>query len=309
MLKIKDLYKRFDSFVAVDRISFDVASGDILGFLGPNGAGKSTTMKMICGYLKPTSGSVSIYDHDIDADAIEAKRLIGYLPEGAPTYGDMSVKDFLSFVAEVRRLNREQTRNGLDYVIEELALKDVLMQPIDTLSKGFKRRVGLAQALIHDPKVLIMDEPTDGLDPNQKHHVRTLINSLSESKIVVISTHILEEVTAVCNRALIIAKGKLLINTTPHKLLTQSRYQNTVSLYAKDEELLTDIKTMPGVKSLEYDTLSKRWLVFVQDQEKMNVYHQIESWMSSRTPEVGDLRLEHGRLDDVFRKITEGSIA
>ena len=309
MLKVKDLHKNFDSFVAVDRISFDVAAGDILGFLGPNGAGKSTTMKMICGYLKPTAGSVSIYDHDIGTDSIEAKKLIGYLPEGAPTYGDMAVKDFLGFVAEVRRLNKEQTRNGLDYVVEELALKDVLMQPIDTLSKGFKRRVGLAQALIHDPKVLIMDEPTDGLDPNQKHHVRTLINSLSESKIVVISTHILEEVTAVCNRALIIAKGKLLINTTPNKLLTQSRYQNTVSLYAEDEELLTDIKMMPGVKSLEYDTLSKRWLVFVKDQEKMNVYHQIESWMSSRAPEVGDLRLEHGRLDDVFRKITEGSIA
>ena len=309
MLRVKDLHKRFDSFVAVDRISFDVAAGDILGFLGPNGAGKSTTMKMICGYLKPTSGSIDIYDHDIDADPIEAKKLIGYLPEGAPTYGDMAVKDFLGFVAEVRRLNREQTRNGLDYVIEELGLKDVLMQPIDTLSKGFKRRVGLAQALIHDPKVLIMDEPTDGLDPNQKYHVRTLINSLSASKIVVISTHILEEVTAVCNRALIIANGKLLINTTPDKLLTQSRYQNTLSLYAKDEALLTDIKTMSGVKSLEYDTLSKRWLVFVKNQEKMNVYNQIESWMSSRTPEVDDLRFEHGRLDDVFRKITEGSLA
>ena len=309
MLKVKDLHKKFDSFVAVDRISFDVAAGDILGFLGPNGAGKSTTMKIICGYLKPTSGSIGIYDHDIDADPIEAKKLIGYLPEGAPTYGDMAVKDFLGFVAEVRRLNREQTRNGLDYVIEELGLKDVLMQPIDTLSKGFKRRVGLAQALIHDPKVLIMDEPTDGLDPNQKYQVRTLINSLSASKIVVISTHILEEVTAVCNRALIIANGKLLINTTPDKLLTQSRYQNTLSLYAKDEALLTDIKTMSGVKSLEYDTLSKRFLVFVKNQEKMNVYNQIESWMSSRTPDVDDLRFEHGRLDDVFRKITEGSLA
>ena len=309
MLRVKDLHKRFDSFVAVDRISFDVAAGDILGFLGPNGAGKSTTMKIICGYLKPTAGSIGIYDYDIDADPIEAKKLIGYLPEGAPTYGDMAVKDFLGFVAEVRRLSREQTRNGLDYVIEELGLKDVLMQPIDTLSKGFKRRVGLAQALIHDPKVLIMDEPTDGLDPNQKYQVRTLINSLSASKIVVISTHILEEVTAVCNRALIIANGKLLINTTPDKLLTQSRYQNTLSLYAKDEALLSDIKTMSGVKSLEYDTLSKRFLVFVKNQEKMNVYNQIESWMSSRTPDVDDLRFEHGRLDDVFRKITEGSMA
>ena len=309
MLKVKNLYKRFDSFVAVDRISFDVAAGDILGFLGPNGAGKSTTMKMICGYLKPTSGSVGIYDYDIAADPIEAKKLIGYLPEGAPTYGDMSVKDFLGFITEVRRLSKEQTRNGMDYVIEELALKDVLMQPIETLSKGFKRRVGLAQALIHDPKVLIMDEPTDGLDPNQKHHVRTLINSLSESKIVVISTHILEEVTAVCNRALIIAQGKLLINTTPDKLLTQSRYQNTLSLYSENEDLLTDIKTMPGVKSLEYDTLSKRWLVFVKKDAKMSVYQQLEGWISNRTPKVNDLRIEHGRLDDVFRKITEGSLS
>lgn len=265
-------------------------------------------MKMICGYLKPTSGSVSIYDHDIDTDAIEAKRLIGYLPEGAPTYGDMAVKDFLGFIAEVRQLSKEQRRNGLDYVIEELALKDVLMQPIDTLSKGFKRRVGLAQALIHDPKVLIMDEPTDGLDPNQKHHVRTLINSLSESKIVVISTHILEEVTAVCNRAVIIANGKLLINTTPDKLLVQSRYQNTISLYAKDEEQLSDVKDIPGVKSLEYDALTKRWLVFVKANKRIDIYKHLEQWMSSR-PEVDDLRLEYGRLDDVFRKITEGSLA
>ena len=309
MLEVKDLYKCFDSFTAVDHISFNVESGDILGFLGPNGAGKSTTMKMICGYLKPTAGSVNIYDHDIGDDAIAAKSLIGYLPEGAPTYGDMTVKDFLGFIAEVRQLGKEQTRKGMDYVIEELELAEVLMQPIETLSKGFKRRVGLAQALIHDPKVLIMDEPTDGLDPNQKHHVRTLINSLSESKIVVISTHILEEVTAVCNRALIIAKGKLLINTTPDKLLTRSRYQNTLSLYAKDEELLADIKDMPGVKSLEYDTLSKRWLVFVKDNEKMHVYGQLTNWMSNRTPEVDDLRVEHGRLDDVFRKITEGSLS
>ena len=309
MLKVKDLHKRFDSFVAVDHVNFDVTAGDILGFLGPNGAGKSTTMKMICGYLKPTSGTVSIYDHDIADDPIEAKRLVGYLPEGAPTYGDMPVKDFLAFIAEVRQLNRQQTRDGMDYVVQELALEEVLMQPIETLSKGFKRRVGLAQALIHDPKVLIMDEPTDGLDPNQKHHVRTLINSLSKSKIVVISTHILEEVSAVCNRALIIAKGRLLINTTPDKLLTQSRYQNTLSLYAEAEELLTDIKSMSGVRSLEYDTLSKRWLVFVDSNQKMNVYSQLESWMSSRVPEVDDLRIEHGRLDDVFRKITEGSLS
>ncbi|MBC6414738.1 MAG: ABC transporter ATP-binding protein [Chromatiales bacterium] len=309
MLRIQDLSKFFDDFAAVDRISFDVAAGDILGFLGPNGAGKSTTMKMICGYLKPTSGRVNIYDHDIDSDPIAAKRLVGYLPEGAPTYADMTVKDFLSFITEVRQLSKEQTRNGMDYVIAELALEEVLRQPIETLSKGFKRRVGLAQALIHDPKVLIMDEPTDGLDPNQKYHVRALINSLSKSKIVVISTHILEEVSAVCNRALIIAKGKLLIDTTPDKLLTRSRYQNTLSLYAKDEELLTDIKDIPGVKSLEYDTLSNRWLVFVDKDLKMHIYGQLQSWISSRTPEVDDLRVEHGRMDDVFRKITEGSLS
>ena len=309
MLRIQKLYKKFDGFVAVDHISFDVKAGDILGFLGPNGAGKSTTMKMICGYLKPTSGTVSIYDHDIVADAIAAKRLLGYLPEGAPTYGDMSVRDFLAFVAEVRQLSKEQTRKGLDYVIEELALKEVLMQPIETLSKGFKRRVGLAQALIHDPKVLIMDEPTDGLDPNQKYHVRMLINSLSKSKIVVISTHILEEVSAVCNKALIIAKGKLLINTTPDKLLAQSRYQNTISLYAKDEAALGDLKTLDGVHSLEYDPLSKRWLVFTDGGEKMEVYRRIEQWADNKASEVGDLRVEHGRLDDVFRKITEGSLA
>ena len=308
MLKVENLHKRFNHLVAVDDISFEVHSGDILGFLGPNGAGKSTTMKMICGFLVPTSGSIEVGGHDIVFDAIAAKKIIGYLPEGAPTYGDMTVTNFLRFITEVRQLDATQAQRGFDYVVEELALQSVLQQTIETLSKGFKRRVGIAQALIHNPRVLIMDEPTDGLDPNQKHHVRMLINSLSKDKIVVISTHILEEVTAVCSRALIIAKGKLLIDTTPDQLLTQSRYQNTLSLSAENEAALVGIKAIPEIDKIEYDALSKRWLIFPHPDAQLRVYRAVQSWLA-QVPAVSDLRLEQGRLDDVFRNITEGSMS
>lgn len=309
MLKVKNLHKKFNSLVAVDDISFEVKSGDILGFLGPNGAGKSTTMKMICGFLAPTSGQITICGHDIIDDSIEAKKVIGYLPEGAPTYGDMTVSHFLHFITEARQLDSQQAQQGFEYVVEQLALQRVLNQPIETLSKGFKRRVGIAQALIHNPQVLIMDEPTDGLDPNQKHHVRKLINSLSKDKIVVISTHILEEVTAVCSRALIIAEGKLLINTTPDQLLAQSRYQNTLSVYAEDKDSLSELKAMAQIDKIEYDDLSKRWLIFPHQGAQLQAYQAIQGWISAQASAVSDLRLEQGRLDDVFRKITEGSMS
>ncbi|MFL2874542.1 MAG: ABC transporter ATP-binding protein, partial [Pseudohongiellaceae bacterium] len=203
MIEIKNLTKKFDRFIAVDDLSFSVGEGEVLGFLGPNGAGKSTTMKVITGFLSPSLGSVLIDGNDISIKPIEAKALIGYLPEGAPCYGDMTPLEFLKFIAEIRGYRGQECADRVRHVIREVDLESVCMQSIETLSKGFKRRVGLAQAIIHDPKVLILDEPTDGLDPNQKHHVRELIKNLAKDKIVVISTHILEEVTAVCSRAII----------------------------------------------------------------------------------------------------------
>jgi ABC-2 type transport system ATP-binding protein len=218
MIKTQNLTKHYDGLVAVDDLSFQVSPGEVLGFLGPNGAGKSTTMRMIAGFITPTAGSASICGHDILAEPIAAKAVLGYLPEGAPSYGEMSVTGFLDFIADIRGLDGERRRSRLDYVIGRLQLEQVLEQSIDTLSKGFKRRVGLAQAILHDPKVLVLDEPTDGLDPIQKHEVRTLISEISAEKVIVISTHILEEVDAVCTRAIIIAHGKLVADDTPSAL-------------------------------------------------------------------------------------------
>jgi len=222
MIEISHLTKRYGALVAVDDLTFSVEPGQVLGFLGPNGAGKSTTMKMITGFLTPTSGTIRVNGHDVATAPLAAKACMGYLPEGAPCYGEMNVRGFLDFIANVRGLSGAQRRTRLDDVIGRLGLQSVLEQVIETLSKGYKRRVGLAQALLHDPPVLILDEPTDGLDPNQKFEVRTLINDMAKNKIIVISTHILEEVDAVCNRAIIIANGRILADDTPRELAARS---------------------------------------------------------------------------------------
>jgi gliding motility-associated transport system ATP-binding protein len=221
MIAIQNLTKEFGPVRAVDGISFQVPRGEVLGFLGPNGAGKSTTMKMITGFLSPTSGTASICGHDVEREPMAAKKKLGYLPEGAPAYGDMTPKGFLEFVADVRGLTGDRRKQRLDEVVRLVHLEEVLYQSIDTLSKGYKRRVGLAQAILHDPEVLVLDEPTDGLDPNQKHEVRTLIRSMAATKAIVLSTHILEEVEAVCTRAIIIARGKVLFDGTPADLLAR----------------------------------------------------------------------------------------
>lgn len=222
MIEIENLVKNFGPFTAVDGISFTVEAGQVLGFLGPNGAGKSTTMKMITGFLAPTSGTISVCGHAVTGDARAAKQQMGYLPEGAPSYGEMTPAQFLQFIADVRGLKGKLRQDRLGTVVEQLHLKQVINQPIETLSKGFKRRVGLAQAILHDPKVLIMDEPTDGLDPNQKHEVRELIKGMAQDKIVVISTHILSEVDAVCTRAIIITNGRIVTDETPQDLIARS---------------------------------------------------------------------------------------
>jgi len=222
MIEIEQLTRRFGGTTVVDDLSFTVKEGEVLGFLGPNGAGKSTTMKMLTGFLKPSSGIIRVCGFDVQEHSLQARRVMGYLPEGAPGYGDMTVEGFLNFIANIRGLKGVQRESDIERAVASVELQSVLGQTLETLSKGFRRRVGLAQAILHDPKVLILDEPTDGLDPNQKHQVRSLIQNLAKDKIVIISTHILEEVDAVCTRAIIINKGKLIIDDTPQALLARS---------------------------------------------------------------------------------------
>ena len=218
LIEIAGLTKRFAGFVAVDDVSFDVARGEVLGFLGPNGAGKSTTMRMLAGFMTPSAGTARICGHDVREDSLAARASMGFLPEGAPTYPEMTVLGFLRFVARIRGYRGGELADRVDHAVALTTLAGVRLQPIETLSKGFKRRVGLAQALLHDPQVLVLDEPTDGLDPNQKHEVRTLIARMAPEKAIVISTHILEEVEAVCTRAIIIARGRVVADATPAEL-------------------------------------------------------------------------------------------
>ena len=222
MIEIQELQKSFGDFRAVDGVSFSVQPGEVLGFLGPNGAGKSTTMRMITGFLTPSGGAVKVAGADVGADPIAAKRRIGYLPEGAPLYPDMTPRTLLEFIAEVRGVPASERKARIEKVVAQVHIGGVLDQRIDTLSKGFKRRVGLAQAIVHDPEILILDEPTDGLDPNQKHEVRQLIEEMSQDKVIILSTHILEEVEAVCSRAIIIARGKVVYDGTPQELKERS---------------------------------------------------------------------------------------
>lgn len=223
MIKTQNLGRTFGVLRAVDGISFSVAKGEVLGFLGPNGAGKSTTMKMLTCFLAPSFGSAQVAGFDTMTNSREVRRVIGYLPENVPLYGEMTVKDFLDFIAEIRNINKNNISSAVERVVNLTSLSNVINQKIDTLSKGYKRRVGLAQAIIHDPEVLIMDEPTDGLDPNQKHEVRQLIRSMAKDKCIILSTHILEEVEEVCNRAIIIARGKIVADSTPEELKKKSK--------------------------------------------------------------------------------------
>ena len=222
LIEVDKLTKSFGPFIAVDNISFSLKRGEVLGFLGPNGAGKTTTMRMITGFLSPTAGSIKVCDNDVAKYPLEIKEKIGYVPEGAPLYGEMTVLNFLKFIADVRKIPKTKKDDAIDSAIKKLGLELVLFQQLETLSKGYKRRVGLSQAILHDPDVLILDEPTDGLDPNQKHEVRKLIKEMASTKAIIISTHILEEVDAVCTRAMIIAKGRMIIDKSPKELLVGS---------------------------------------------------------------------------------------
>lgn len=305
MIETQSLCKRYGDFTAVDAISFSVAPGEVLGFLGPNGAGKSTSMKMIAGFLAPTSGTAKVCGFDIQTQPLEAKRVLGYLPEGAPSYGEMSPREFLDFIGEVRGMDSARRRKRIDEVVGRLQLESVLEQPIDTLSKGFKRRVGLAQAILHDPRVLILDEPTDGLDPNQKHEVRDLIRSMARDKIIVISTHILEEVHAVCTRAVIIARGKLLADATPSELEARSRYHGAISLTCDNPAILREgLQRLPGVASVEIDAQDGRMTVFPRPGAAL--FDGVSDFLRAQQVAFSELQWEQGRLDEVFRQITTG---
>jgi gliding motility-associated transport system ATP-binding protein len=306
MIKTEHLTKRYPSLTAVDDVTFTVSPGEVLGFLGPNGAGKTTTMRMLAGFVSPTSGKASICGHDIETDPLRAKASLGYLPEGAPSYGEMSVHRFLEFIADVRHLEGSQRKARLDHVIERLHLAPVLDQTIETLSKGFRRRVGLAQAIIHDPPVLILDEPTDGLDPNQKHEVRTLINDMARDKIIVISTHILEEVDAVCTRAIIIARGRIVADDTPTKLALKSRYYNAVSLQLEQADQLAAVRAaiaaLPNVADVEISEREGR--ITALPRERATILPAISELAARQGFRLKELHLEPGRLDEVFRSIT-----
>ena len=304
MIEIRNLTKRFAQHTAVDDLSFQVQPGEVLGFLGPNGAGKSTTMKMLTGFLAPTSGTASILGCDIQTQTLEAQRQIGYLPEGAPCYGDMTVRGFLDFIAEVRGFHGAEKKLRVQRAVEQVELEKVLEQSIETLSKGFKRRVGLAQAILHDPRVLILDEPTDGLDPNQKHQVRQLIQGLARDKIVIISTHILEEVTALCTRAVVIAQGRLLADGTPLELESRSRYHQAVTLVADEALDQAALAALPGVAGVEENAREHSLSVLAQPGEV--IFPQVNALIAERGWKVKELNVERGRLDEVFRTLTRG---
>ena len=305
MIEIQSLTKTFDGFKAVDNLNLKVGPGEVLGFLGPNGAGKSTTMKMITGFLMPTSGHVQVMGYDVVKHPLQVKKIIGYLPEGAPLWGDMTPKQFLQFVGSVRGLVGNELNQRMANVVDLLSLGSVMEQPIDTLSKGFRRRLGLAQAILHDPQILVLDEPTDGLDPNQKHEVRKLIHGLAKQKIVIISTHILEEVDAVCSRAVVIANGQLVLDGTPKELESRSRYHNAVTIWLEEADAVSRLAQIEGVAQAEADP-DQPARVTLFPQEGQSIYHSVHALVESNQWTVRELHVERGRLDDVFRQVTVG---
>jgi ABC-2 type transport system ATP-binding protein len=309
MIKVENLHKHFGAKRAVDGVSFTVGRGEVLGFLGPNGAGKSTTMRVITGFIPPTSGKVTVGGHDVVEESVPAKRLIGYLPENAPAYTDMTVYGFLSFSAELRGLSGETKKKAVHRAVETCFLESVMHQSVDTLSKGYRHRTCLAQSIIHDPEVLIMDEPTDGLDPNQKHEVRNLIRRMSEKKAIIFSTHILEEVEAVCSRAIIIDRGQVVANGTPAELKARAENAGTVIVRAHGITaggLSQRISPLSGVKKTV--TLAEE-----KDMATVRVFPKGGSVNGALARAIGEalhglkleeLHTDEGRLDEVFRSIT-----
>ena len=309
MIRVQALSKNFNNFQAVDQVSFEVQRGEVLGFLGPNGAGKSTTMKMLTCFIPPSSGTADICGFSILDNPLQVRAQIGYLPESAPSYDEMLVGEFLSFVGEIRGYSGKELQRRVSIVIEMTALGEVKDQMIETLSKGFRQRTSLAQALIHDPPVLILDEPTDGLDPNQKHEVRSLIKNMSEERTILISTHILEEVEAVCTRAMIISAGKVVGYGTPDELMSQSLYRNSVTVSvngADPTQLLNDFNKLDFVYSVERVPDKRSGVVTMRlfPEKKESIALPLEKYIFAQNIPLENFNVNRGRLDEVFRELT-----
>lgn len=309
MIKVQNLCKSFGPKKAVDGVSFSIEKGEVLGFLGPNGAGKSTTMRMITGFIPPTSGSVSVGGHNIVDNPIPAKRLIGYLPENAPSYPDMTVQGFLSFAAEIRGLRGDERKRAVDRVVGMCFLESVRHQSVETLSKGFRHRTCFAQSIIHDPEVLVLDEPTDGLDPNQKHEVRNLIRKMGEKKAIIFSTHILEEVEAVCTRAIIIDRGRIVANGTPRELKARSENAGTIYLRVAGVPAGTVSQKVSQLAGAGKTTVIREegglTTVRIHPKGEQNGLARAVGELASRENwKVEELHTDEGRLDEVFRGIT-----
>ena len=307
LLRVIGLTKRFGDFTAVDGIDFSVARGEVLGFLGPNGAGKTTAMRMVTGFLPPTSGTAFVDGFDVRVDPIEVKRKVGYLPEGAPLYDDMTPSEFLTFVANVRKIDRSDRDRAIDSAAGRINIQHVMHQPIGTLSKGYKRRVGIAQAILHDPDVLILDEPTDGLDPNQKHEVRNLINEMASDKVIVISTHILEEVDVVCSRAIVIANGTVVADGKPQELEARSSFHNAVSVRVSGptDSLADKLRALPMVGKVETSKIGDGVVsLTVFPGRPVNILEPVSECLREQAVTVEQIHVERGRMDEVFRNIT-----
>lgn len=310
MIEVRQLTKRFGDKVAVDGITFEVGKGEVLGFLGPNAAGKSTTMRMITGYLPPTSGTAVIGGHDIIEASMEARKRIGYLPENAPAYPDMTVKAFLEFMAEIRGLGGGQKRRRVDETIERCFLREVRNQPISTLSKGYNQRVCFAQAIIHDPEYLIMDEPTDGLDPNQKFEVRSMIRQMARQKTIILSTHNLEEVDVVCTRVIIISGGRIVADRSPDELKAMSALAGAAyfTVSGAGEEVLSSISGLEGVKEVKLvESTPGRLSAFAYPvRPGAPIGSAIVGFCMAKGYVLETMKMEEGRLDEVFRLVTKG---
>ena len=308
MIILENVTRKFGSFTAVDNLSMTISKGEVLGFLGPNGAGKTTTMRMISGFLLPSSGKITVCGHDVTENPVEVKRHIGYMPEVASSYNDMTVLSFLNFIAQARGLSGSAGEKAVARVVDSISLNNVLYQPIETLSKGYKRRVGLAQALVHNPDILILDEPTEGLDPNQKRDIRALIRVLREDKAIIISTHVLEEAEAMCSRAVIIDKGRIVLDDTPRALLSLSDTHQTLFIllpgYQKERaKVLFD--AMPQIDLTDIKQESEDAFMFtLKAREAQSVTADVVEALHRQDIKILDMFIEKGRLEEVFYAFT-----
>ena len=308
MIEAVEISRNFGKFQAVSNVSFQVQKSEVLGFLGPNGAGKSTTMKMLTGYLQPSSGDALICGHSVTKQSLKARAKIGYLPESAPSYGEMQVEEFLRFAGKVRGLTGGKLNAQIEKVLEDTSLQTVRKQLIETLSKGYRQRTCLAQSLLHDPPVLLLDEPTDGLDPNQKYEVRKLISQLKEDRTILVSTHILEEVEAICTRAIILSEGKIVGDGTPEELLSKSVYHNAINLKISvkpNQNVQQILLGIPSVERVEIQSSNYQTLSFVVlAKQGQPILEEVKERLDQQNVKIVEMYVEKGRLDEVFRQMT-----